>query len=149
MAALKIMSPISLSQLTISEVDVDCMAVEVEPSHQYSITCCCHMTDSSWGTVWQNGGWHESMDEAKVCHWIPPCGKKWHPLTFTDACETFVETKQWVWAQWGSGWCVSEVATTTWKTSHVAYKHAQLSHHKIKSVSISSSTQIGWWWWLC
>jgi len=30
---------------------VDDMAVEVEPSHQYSVTCCCHMTDGSRGAV--------------------------------------------------------------------------------------------------
>ena len=28
-------------------------------------------------------------------------GKKWYPLTFTDACWTFMETKQRMWAQWG------------------------------------------------
>jgi len=32
---------------TVSESDVGGMAAEVEPSHQYSITCCCHTTDSS------------------------------------------------------------------------------------------------------
>ena len=30
-----------------SEADVDDMAVEAEPSYQYSITCCCHATDGS------------------------------------------------------------------------------------------------------
>ena len=29
--------------------------------------------------------------------------KKLHPLTFTDACWTLMETKQWVWAQRGTG----------------------------------------------
>ena len=59
------------------------------------------------------------------------------------------------------------MATATWKTSHVPDGHAQLSHHKMKSVSISSSARIGrlwlgncvqswisasmpWkWWWQC
>ena len=58
-----------------SEVGVGDMAVKVEPSHQYSITFCCHVTDDSRGAVWQNGVWHGSAYEAKVCNWIPPCGK--------------------------------------------------------------------------
>lgn len=28
-----------------SEVDVDGMEAEVEPSHQHSVTCCCFVTD--------------------------------------------------------------------------------------------------------
>jgi len=66
-----------------------------------------------------------------------------HPMTFTDACWMFMETKQWMLAQWGSGWRVSAVATAMWKTSHVPDGHAQLSHHEMKSVSNSSSAPIG------
>jgi len=36
-----------------SETDVGRMAVEVEPSHQYSLTFCCCVTDGSRGVVWQ------------------------------------------------------------------------------------------------
>jgi len=36
-------------------------AVEAEPTHQYSVTCCCRVTDGSRGAVWQNGIWHGSM----------------------------------------------------------------------------------------
>ena len=39
------------------EVDIHGMA-DVEPSHQYSTTFCCCVTDSSRGAVWQNGVWH-------------------------------------------------------------------------------------------
>ena len=39
--------------------------------------------------------------------------KTWHSLAFTDACWMFLKTKQWIWAQWGSGWCISAVATVT------------------------------------
>ena len=35
--------------------------------------------------------------------------KKWHSLTFTNTCWTFMETKQWMWAQWWGGWCISAV----------------------------------------
>lgn len=31
-----------------------CMASQIEPSHQYSIICCCHVTNGSRGPVWQN-----------------------------------------------------------------------------------------------
>jgi len=37
--------------------------------------------------------------------------KKQHPLTFINPCWMFLETIQWMWAQWGGGWCVSAVAT--------------------------------------
>jgi len=48
-AATKAMPPISSCQSTVSEADVGGMAVEVEPSHQYSIACCCCVTDGSRG----------------------------------------------------------------------------------------------------
>jgi hypothetical protein len=32
--------------------------------------------------------------------------KKLHPLKFINDCWTFMEIKQWMWAQW-SGWCVT------------------------------------------
>jgi len=54
----------------------------------------------------------------------------------------FVETKQWTLTRWGGGWYVSTVVTVTWKTSHVLDGHARLSQHKMKSISICSSTQI-------
>ena len=69
--------------------------------------------------------------------------KKLHTLTFTDTWWTFTETKQGILAQWGCGWCFSAVVTGMWKTSHAANGLAQLSHHKMKSISISSSVQIG------
>ena len=62
-------------------------------------------------------------------------------MTF-NACWTFTETKQWMLAQWGGGWRVSAVATATFQTSHVLDSHAQLSHHEMKSISISSCMQI-------
>jgi len=34
-----------------SEADGGGMAVEAEPSHQYSITFCCHTIDGSRGAV--------------------------------------------------------------------------------------------------
>ena len=36
---------------TASEVDVGGVAVEVEPFCQYSVTCCCCVTDGSKGAV--------------------------------------------------------------------------------------------------
>ena len=66
--------------------------------------------------------------------------KKLHPMTFIDAFRTFTETRQRMLAQWGS---VSVVATVMWKSSHVLDGHAQLSHHEMKSISISSSVWIG------
>ena len=133
-AALKAMLPILLYWLMISDVDVDGMAVEVGPSCQYSITFCCHVTNGSREAFWQNGVWHGSMYEAKVCYWM---WKKLHPLIFTGTWWMFIETKQWMWAQWGSGCCISTVVTVTWNTNHILGSHAQHLHHEIKSIQIS------------
>ena len=58
-----------------SEADVGEMVVAAEPFHQYSTPFYCCATDGSRGAVWQSGVWHGSACEAKVCHWIPSCGK--------------------------------------------------------------------------
>jgi len=48
----KVMPPV-LCQPMISEVGGGgSMAVEVEPSHQYPIPCCCCVTDGSKGAQW-------------------------------------------------------------------------------------------------
>jgi len=39
------------------------MAVEVEPSHQYSVTFCCCMTEGCRGALWQNSVWYGSACE--------------------------------------------------------------------------------------
>ena len=67
--------------------------------------------------------------------------KKLHPLTFTDTCWMFMETRQWMWAQWGDEWCVSIMATTMWKTNHIPDSHTQLSHHKMRCVLTSFQRQ--------
>ena len=48
------MLPILSWWSTESERDIGDMAVEAEPSHQYSITFCFSVTDGSRGAVWQN-----------------------------------------------------------------------------------------------
>jgi len=48
-AASKVMPPILFGWFMTSEANVSGMAVEVEPSHHYSITFCCCVTDSSGG----------------------------------------------------------------------------------------------------
>ena len=64
-AALKVTPPVLLCQPRTSEADGGCMTVEVEPSHQYSVTLCCHATDGSRGAVWQNSAWHGSCAWSK------------------------------------------------------------------------------------
>ena len=58
-----------------------------------------HLT---WKCVWRKGVELNSSLQ-----------KKCHSLTFINICQMLLETKQWMWAQWGSGWCVSAVATAT------------------------------------
>ena len=47
----KLMPPILLCWLTTSEANIVDMAVEVEPSSQYSVKFCCRATDDSRGAV--------------------------------------------------------------------------------------------------
>ena len=111
----KVRPPVLLHWLTISKVDVGGVAVEAEPSHQYFFTCCCCVTDGSrrdsltdwyltWKCVWSKGV------ELNSCTW-----NKLHSWTFIDDCRIFMKTKQWMWAQWGGGWCFSAVVTEMWK----------------------------------
>ena len=46
-AALKVMPPTVLLWPTTSEADAGGMAVDVEPSHHYSVTFCCCVADGS------------------------------------------------------------------------------------------------------
>jgi len=87
MVAPKLMPPLLLCWHTMSEVDVGDEAVGVEPSHQYSNKFCCRTTDDSRGAVWHNGIWHGRVYGAKVCNWIPPCGKnytQWYSSTLAE-----------------------------------------------------------------
>ena len=82
-SAPEVMPPILLFWPMTSEADVDVMAEEAEPSHQYSITFSWCVTDGSTGTVWHIDVWYGSAYEAKVSNWIPPCWKNctcWHSL---------------------------------------------------------------------
>jgi len=79
-AALKVMPSTLLCLSMTSEVDVGGVS-EVGPSHQYSVTFCCHVTDGSRGAVWQNVVWHGNTYEANMCCWIFSCGQSythWH-----------------------------------------------------------------------
>ena len=113
-AALKVMPPISLCWLMMSEVDAGGMAVVVELSCQYSITFCCHVTDGSRGAPWQrcvrhNGVWHGSACEEKMCPQIPPCGKNgmhWCSLTLSECLwrpAVDVSTVRWWVVRFSSG----------------------------------------------
>ena len=50
-AALKVMPPVRFFRPAVAQADVGGMAVEVEPSRQYPIACCCRATDGSRGAV--------------------------------------------------------------------------------------------------
>jgi len=50
-AALKVKTPTLIYWPVTSGANVDGMAIRTEPSHQYSITFCYHVTDGSKGAV--------------------------------------------------------------------------------------------------
>ena len=91
-----------------------------------------------------NAVWHRSTYKAKVCHRIPPWGKKIAPLTFIDTCWMFMETKQWMWAQWGGGWCVSAVVAAT--VGHLCWCRFLQAWH---AGSCALLCMYSSWWWLC
>jgi hypothetical protein len=62
------MPPILLFWSKTSEADFGDMAVEAEPSRQYSVKFCCRAIDDSSVAILQNGVSHESASEAKVCN---------------------------------------------------------------------------------
>ena len=88
-----------------AEDDVGGMAVDAEPSRQYSIAFCWHVADGSRGAIWRNAS---DAYDPKVCHWILPYRKNdthWHSSTFAEylwrpnsRCER-------------SEWCISAVMT--------------------------------------
>jgi len=127
-----------------SEADAGGMVIEVEPSHQYSITFCCCATVGSRGAVWQNGIWHGSVDEAKVCHWIPPCGKDgthWHSLKLdvclwrpNGGCE-HSEVVGGAFQQWEQQQWVTSAGADFEECGIQALVHCWWMH--------------SWWWWLC
>ena len=118
-AALKLMVPTLLCWSTISEANVGSVAVDVEPSHQYSITFCCCVTDVSKKALW-----HGSEYEAKAWKGIPVYRKNnsyWHLSMLAEClrgpkngCEHHEAVR----------WYVSAVVTVMWKTSHIPECHA-------------------------
>jgi len=82
---------------------------------------------TEWCLMWKCG-WSKSVEL-----------KKWHPLTFFNACWMFAETKQWMWTQWGGGWCILAVTTATVGHLHSTdfYKHSMqaLVHHCQKCIA--------------
>ena len=112
------------------QADAGGMAVEIEHSLQYSIPCCCCVTDGSRGALCQNGVWHGSVYGAKVCRWVPPCrknGTNWHP----SSCWTFVVPKQWMWAHEEVGGAFQQWWQSQWVTSSGAdsYKPSLPDRH--------------------
>ena len=67
-------------------------------------------------------------------------GKKWHPLTFLYTWWVFMESKQWMWAHWGGGWCITAVKTVMEKDKPCS--GCLYTFCVRKSISISSSAQI-------
>ena len=103
-SAMKVMPLALLCWSTISEVHVGGMAVEAEPSHQYLITCCCFV--AKWCPT-------RKGIRSKGVSLNPSMKKKWHPVALRDACWMFMEPRWSMWTQWGSGWCISAVATVS------------------------------------
>ena len=86
------------------------------PTSDYILLPCDRWQQSSTPTKWHLT-WKCVWNKCAELNFSMQ--KKLHSLTFFDAWWTFMETKQWVWAQWGGEWCISTVATVTWNTLKV------------------------------
>ena len=134
---------------TTSGADVCDEAVEVEPSHQYSITFCCHVTDGRRGAVWQVDVWHGIVYEAKVCYWMNPFIQKkncthWHSLMLAKLASVH-------WKQWCQSWNVT--VSIRWIPRMLTQEQ------KEQCAGLSGTTELiqGWrwqflglqhyWWW--
>jgi len=108
-----------------SEADIDHMAVEFEPSHQYSTAFFHCVTSGIRGAVWQNSVWHRSAYEVKGWNWIPPCRKNgghehssplteclWRPNSGCEHSEAVDGAFQQWWQQWWSPPLVQIVIST-------------------------------------
>ena len=119
-AALKVMLPILLCCPTMSDAG-SVMAAEVESSQKNSITFCCHETGGSRGAVWQNGVWHGSAYEAKLCHWMSLC-RKMTPIDI-HRCLPNISRDQTVDMSTVRWWCISALARAMWKIKQVLDSH--------------------------
>ena len=104
-AALIVIPPVFLPRPMMSEADVGVMAVEVEPSHQYSVTYCYHVTDGSRGAsdmeVWMKQKFVTEFLHVEKMALIDICQ---HLLNVYGDRTVHVGTVR-------SGWCASAVAT--------------------------------------
>jgi len=146
-AAPKVMPPILSCWPMTSEVHVDGMTVEAEPSHWYSSTFYCHVTDGSrgalwtkwcltWKYVWSKGVSLNSSMQKKMA----PTDTHWCLLNVCGDQTMDVSTRKWGVVRFNT------LTTVVGKASHIPDGHAQLSHQEMKSISISSSVQIGKLW---
>ena len=101
-------------------------------NHSHSMLLLC----DSWqqrGTL-INDVWHGSVYEAKVCHWIPPCGKigtHWHSLTLAECLwrsKSGCEHSEVV----GGG--ASVVAIVMWETSYILESHIDFYKHGMQAL---------------
>jgi len=79
------------------------MAVQAEPSYQYSFTCWCCVTDGSRGAVWQHDIWHEvhtkQMHGIKFLHAenVAPTNFHWLLLSiYGDQTMDVSRVRQWL-----------------------------------------------------
>ena len=76
----------------------------------YSLLLCDRLQQKSSLTEW-NLTWERVWSKGVSLN--SSMRKKWHPLTFIDTCWVSMETKQWMWAQWGSGGALQQ-----WQQQH-------------------------------
>ena len=125
-AALKVVPPIFLFWSMTSEADVGHLAIEVEPSHQYSITFCCCAMDGSRGAVW-----HGSAHEAKICHVISPCGR-----SRTDIHQFLLKV-------YGDRTVTKQVVGGAGDSGSLCW------HRFLRAQHLGSCSLHSYWWWLC
>jgi len=89
------MPPIVLCWPTTSEADVGGTLVEAEPSYIALNFVAVWQITAEGQSDRMVSDMEERMKQRCGTEFLHP--KKWHPLTFIDACWVVMETKQWMW----------------------------------------------------
>ena len=126
----KVMPSILLCWPAVSEVDVGGMAAEVEPPHKHSVTAMWQMAAEEQSDKMASD-MEVHMKQKYMAEFLHTEKKHQHPMTLINTCWTFMESKEWMWAPWGGGWCVSALVTDVTSAGADLYEGGMqaLAHH--------------------
>ena len=148
------------------EADVDGMAVEVEPSHQYSFIFCCCVTNRSRRAVRRNGVWLKvCMEQNYVSEFlhVKRNGVHWRSLVLAEhlwrwnsGCEHSVVVSGVFQQRWqrcerqATFWtAMHSCHSTKWTVSWSAHPHQLADYDQGTVCGAEYQLRYRKWWWQC